>query len=301
MQQVTQLKQMNGRARVSKADPAPSRWAYRFERLMLTPVFRRVMRVGLPFGVSLMLGLAYFADEDRRDGFNMAILDVQNEFQNRPEFMVNLMAVDGASTEVAEDIREVVPLDFPLSSFELELETIRQSVADLVAVKGVTVRIRTGGVLQIDVTERQPVAIWRTYDGIELIDDAGVAFRELPSRTERPDLPLIAGEGAADSLGEGMAIIRAAAPLHARMRGLARIGERRWDVVLDRGQRIMLPESKPVQALQRVIALNSARDLLGRDVAAVDMRLAKRPTIRLNEDAVKQRWKARATDAGVKQ
>ncbi len=287
--------------RIQKADPAPSRWAYRFERLMLTPVFRRAMRVGLPFGVSLMLGLAYFADEGRRDGFNMAILDVQSEFQNRPEFMVNLMAVDGAGTLVAEDIREIVPLDFPLSSFELDLETIRQNVAGLAAVKKVTVRIRTGGVLQIDVTERQPVAIWRTYDGIDLIDDEGVAFRALPSRTDRPDLPLIAGEGAAEYLNEGMAIIRAAAPLHKRMRGLARIGERRWDVVLDRGQRIMLPEKSPVQALQRVMALNSARDLLGRDVAAVDMRLAKRPTIRLNEDAVKQRWKARATEAGVTQ
>ncbi len=296
------MQQMSGsNKRIQRADPAPSRWAYRFERLMLTPVFRKVMRVGLPFGVSLMLGLAYFADEGRRDGFNMAIIDVQNEFQNRPEFMVNLMAVDGASTEVAEDIREVVPLDFPLSSFELELETIRQDVADLAAVKGVTVRIRTGGVLQIDVTERTPVAIWRTYDGIELVDETGVAFRELPSRTERPDLPLIAGEGAAEHLGEGMAIIRAAAPLHGRMRGLARIGERRWDVVLDRGQRIMLPEKAPVQALQRVMALNSARDLLGRDVAAVDMRLAKRPTIRLNEDAVKHRWKARATDIEVTQ
>ncbi|MBU2982870.1 cell division protein FtsQ/DivIB [Lentibacter algarum] len=294
-------KQPTTAKRIQKSDPAPSRWAYRFERLMLTPVFRKAMRIGLPFSVSLLLGLAYFADEARRESFNMALIDVRDDFQNRPEFMVNLMAVDGASTAIAEEIRAVVPLDFPLSSFELDLEDIRNNVAELAAVKKATVRIRTGGVLQIDVTERQPIAIWRTYEGIELVDNAGVAFRALPSRMSRPDLPLIAGEGAAKHLPEAMQLIRTATPLHKRMRGLARMGERRWDIVLDRGQRIMLPEKNPVQALQRVMALNSARDLLKRDVAAVDMRLAKRVTIRLNEDAVKQRWKARATEAEIQE
>ncbi|MFD2844725.1 cell division protein FtsQ/DivIB [Paracoccus cavernae] len=56
------------------------------------------------------------------------------------------------------------------------------------------------------------------------------------------------------------------------MRGLERVGERRWDLVLDRGQRIMLPVDGPLPALERVIALDKAQDVLGRDVAVVDMR-----------------------------
>ena len=35
-----------------------------------------------------------------------------------------------------------------------------------------------------------------------------------------------------------------------RVRGLERMGERRWDVVLDHGQRIMLPQDRPVPALR---------------------------------------------------
>ena len=42
------------RAKRTKADPAPSRWAWRMQRLMLTPGFRLALRAGVPFCVTLM-------------------------------------------------------------------------------------------------------------------------------------------------------------------------------------------------------------------------------------------------------
>ena len=211
------------------------------------------------------------------------------------------MAVDGASDDLAEDIREIVPLDFPLSSFDIDLEAIRRDVAGLQAVKSARVKVQSGGVLQILIDERQPVAVWRSYEGLELVDAEGVAFRALESRFERPDLPLVAGKGAQKNLAEAMQVLAAASPIQGRLRGLARIGERRWDVVLDRNQRIMLPEERAVQALHRVLALNTARDLLARDVGVVDMRLAHRPTIRMSEEATRQRWKVRASEVGIQE
>jgi cell division protein FtsQ len=64
------------------------------------------------------------------------------------------------------------------------------------------------------------------------------------------------------------------------------MGERRWDMVLDRDQRILLPEEDPVAALQRVMALHKAQDMLERDISIVDMRNGARPTIRLNQPAL---------------
>ena len=55
--------------------------------------------------------------------------------------------------------------------------------------------------------------------------------------------------------------------------------------MLDRDQRILLPSESPVAALDRVIALNDAQDMLNRDVAVVDMRNTNRPTLRMNEEA----------------
>jgi cell division protein FtsQ len=283
---------------VPKADPAPSRWSYRLHRLWLTPVFRKLVHVGAPFTAALVVGTVYLSDEARRESIVLAIADLREEIHTRPEFMVNLMAVDGAGEGVNEDIREIVPVDFPISSFDLDLEQIRSDIIGLSAVKEASVRIRNGGILQIDVLERQPVALWRSDETLDLVDREGVRLGPVEARTARGDLPLIAGAGAEARIDEALKLFAAAAPLSSRMRGLVRMGERRWDLVLDRGQRIMLPEDGPVQALERVIALSAAQDMLARDLVAVDMRLAQRPTIRMNAEAVESWWKIREISVG---
>jgi len=212
--------------------------------------------------------------------------------------MVNVMAVDGASAGVDEDIREILPLDLPMSSFDLDLALILQTVRELSAVKDAAVRIRTGGVLQIEVVERVPVVLWRTPGGLELVDESGVIVKPAASRADHPDLPVIAGAGATEHVAQALRLIRAAGPLQPRLRGLVRIGERRWDVVLDRDQRILLPEEQPVQALERVIALDHVQEMLDRDLAAVDMRLTGRPTLRMQASAVEQWWRVQKASLG---
>ena len=64
------------------------------------------------------------------------------------------------------------------------------------------------------------------------------------------------------------------------------MGARRWDVVLDNNQRLMLPEQQPVETLERIIALDQAENLLSRDLTVVDFRLVDRPTLRLVDRAM---------------
>lgn len=297
MQPLSRRKRKTDKSTV-RHDPAPSRWSYRLHRLWLTPVFRKFVRIGVPFSVALIGGLIYFGNEVRRDAILLAIADMRAEIQSRPEFMVALMAIDGASARTSEDIRAVVPIEFPISSFDLDLVQIRKDVMKLAAVKDASVRIRDGGALQIDVTERQPVALWRNKSGLALIDADGVNLGPVQQRADYAALPLVAGLGAEESITEAMQLFAAAEPLRSRLRGLVRVGERRWDVVLDRDQRILLPAERPVQALERVIALSGAQDMLARDIAAVDVRLNRRPTIRMNKAAVENWWRIRETSVG---
>ncbi|MGB5864208.1 MAG: cell division protein FtsQ/DivIB [Sulfitobacter sp.] len=272
-----------------RPDPAPSRWAWRMQRLMLTPGIRLALRAGVPFCLTLAAGTWYLADETRRGAIEQTVAEARTSIETRPEFMVNLMAIDGADDALATFIRESLPLDYPTSSFDLDLDTMRAEVTEISAVKSASLRIKPGGVLHIDVVPREAVALWRSEDGLALIDESGIYVAAATSRFARTDLPLIAGEGANKHVGEALELIEAAAPLGARLRGLVRMGERRWDVVLDRDQRILLPEDGPLRALERVIALESAQDILTRDVARVDMRLARRPTVQMTKEAAVER------------
>jgi cell division protein FtsQ len=276
-----------------RLDPSPSRWSWRFQRLMLTPLFRFGLRVGVPFVVMFGVGAAYFADPARQAAITDTIAETRASIQERPEFMVSLMAIDGAGTELSEDIRTNLPVDFPISSFDLDLEEMREAVMALSPVASASLRIRPGGVLQIDVIPRVPVAVWRSHTSLSLLDASGAHVRHLAFRSDRAELPLIAGEGANDHVDEAMELIRTAQPLGKRLRGVVRVGARRWDIVLDRKQRILLPTEGAVSALERVIALEGAQSVLSRDIARIDMRLDGRPTVKMNNDATQELWRIR--------
>jgi cell division protein FtsQ len=286
------------KGRGAQADPAPSRLKYRLQRWMLTPGIRFGLKYGLPLCLMLAAGGAFLADEIRREMVVDNLRALRAAIEERPEFMVNVMAIDGAGVSVAQDLREVISLDFPVSSFDLDLEQIRNQIESLAPVKTANVRIRPGGILQIDVEERSPALIWRSHEGLALLDNTGAHVAELGRRAMHPDLPLIAGEAADLGAEEALALFATARPLGGRLRGLVRIGQRRWDVVLDRGQRIMLPQHQPVQALERVIVVSEVQDLLERDVAVVDMRIAARPTVRMTENAVENWWRIRELNRG---
>ncbi len=286
---------LNRSTKRRKADPAPSRWSYRFQRLMLTPMFRFSLRVGVPFALTFSLGLVYLSDEARRTELQDVVTQMRASIEERPEFMVHLMQVDGASEEVASAIHEIISITFPISSFDLELTTIQKTITDMNPVRSADVYLQPGGVLQVTVDEREVAALWRTHDGLFRLDEDGVYIGLAHERNDFPNLPLLAGDGADDAVAEAQALMKTVAPLGNRVKGLVRMGERRWDVVLDREQRIMLPKDGAVRALERVIALNQVQDVLERDLARVDMRLAHRPTIRMNENAVQELWRIKTT------
>ena len=269
-----------------RKDPAPSKWDYRLQRWMLTPYVRSFVWKGLPTLVILGAAALWFSQEPNRQAVIGQLTHLREEFEARPEFRVSLARVEGASDDLAEAVRAKLALALPMSSFDIDLDAARGRIEGLEAVQKADLRVRSGGILQVVITERVPVAVWRTEDGLTLVDETGHRVAGLLSRSDRADLPLIAGDGADAATPEALALMAAAGPLTPRIRGLVRVGDRRWDLVLDRDQRVQLPEKNPVQALERLLALDHAQDLMNRDILTVDLRSDHRPTLRLTPNAL---------------
>ncbi|PQO23724.1 cell division protein FtsQ [Rhodobacteraceae bacterium WD3A24] len=281
-----------------RRDPAPSRLAYRLHRLWLTPLVRRLVRVGLPAGALALLAWAVFADADRRAAIAAPVDALVESIRQRPEFMIGRLEITGASDVVERAVRARGPDPLPASSFDVNLDALREEIEALDAVASAELQLRGAGVLAVRITERRPAILWRSTEGLSMLDRGGHRIARVTRRAARPDLPVIAGAGADAHVGEALALIETARPLADRLRGLTRMGERRWDVVLDGGQRIMLPAEAPERALERVIALDQARDLLDRAVEAVDMRNPARPTVRMAGPAVAELRRIRQLERG---
>ena len=215
-------KQITPPAARQRRDPAPSRLKYRLERMWLTPLYRRVLRVGLPAFAIAMIGGLWLADEDRRAALNDTVASVVTKVQSRDEFQVRIMTIEGATPVVDRALRAMLPVDLPASSFDIDLAALRLQVLQLDAVESIDLRIRPGGILSAVVKEREPAILWRHARGIDMLDAGGHRVASLTSREVRADLPLITGEGADLATTEALALFDASGPILPRVRGLVR-------------------------------------------------------------------------------
>lgn len=62
-----------------------------------------------------------------------------------------------------------------------------------------------------------------------------------------------------------------------------RVGDRRWTLKLRTGTEIMLPDGNVEMALDSLEKLQADRGVFERDIAAIDMRLLDRITLRMRE------------------
>ena len=267
-------------------DPAPSRIAYRIMRLLLIPRLRLIFTLGFPSLLIFCATLGLFVNVNVWENISAIKKDLKLAFVERPEFMIKVASIDGSSDELANEIREILPLDFPVSYFDLDIKYLHKVVNEIPAVASAAIKISAGGVLQINVAEKLPAFIWRKDNVMSVIDETGSFIRIANSRVDYPKLPLVVGEAADLAVSEISSLMQANEYFKDHVRAFIRVGERRWDLILENNVRIMLPQREFLAAFDRLMLMNEAGSLLSGRLSNIDMRLVVRPTVRVDTVSV---------------
>ena len=267
-------------------DPAPSRVAYRIMRLLLIPRLRLIFTLGFPSLLIFCATLGLFININVWENISTIKKDLKLAFVERPEFMIKVASIDGSSDELANEIREILPLDFPVSYFDLDIKYLHKVVNEIPAVASAAIKISAGGVLQINVAEKSPAFIWRKGNVMSVIDETGSFIRIANSRVDYPKLPLVVGEAADLAVSEISSLMQANEYFKDHVRAFIRVGERRWDLILENNVRIMLPQREFLAAFDRLMLMNEAGSLLSGRLSNIDMRLVVRPTVRVDTVSV---------------
>ena len=267
-------------------DPAPSRVAYRIMRLLLIPRLRLIFTLGFPSLLIFCATLGLFININVWENISSIKKDLKLAFVERPEFMIKVASIDGSSDELANEIREILPLDFPVSYFDLDIKYLHKVVNEIPAVASAAIKISAGGVLQINVAEKSPAFIWRKDNVMSVIDETGSFIRIANSRVDYPKLPLVVGEAADLAVSEISSLMQANEYFKDHVRAFIRVGERRWDLILENNVRIMLPQREFLAAFDRLMLMNEAGSLLSGRLSNIDMRLVVRPTVRVDTVSV---------------
>ncbi|MER9146013.1 cell division protein FtsQ/DivIB [Mesorhizobium sp. M0871] len=217
--------------------------------------------------------------------------DIVQSITARTGFAVDQIKVVGNRQTSEIDILDRLELDGWTSLIGFDAEAARERIDTLPWVEVAAVRKVYPHTLEVRVEEREPFALWQQGAELSVVERSGAVIAPF-SGGKQALLPLIIGTGAPAKAPDFVAKINKFPELAARVKGYIRIGERRWDLKLENGITIKLPEDGEDQAIADLVRMDHDNGLLTRDIAAVDMRISDRLVVQLTPEAAMQRQAA---------
>lgn len=261
------------------AHPEDAPWS---ERKAARPVRRgaprrRLGRLGIAVGVALALGGSGFAAH--RAGIDGRLADLLSTR------LLELSADAGlAIADIEVEGRHRTSPDSVLAALGAQRGTPILAVSPAEAkarleampwVRSASVERLLPDTLHVRIVERRPLAVWQRNGKFNLIDQEG---KVLPTDRlgEFFGLLVLVGE---DAPKEGAALLDMLASepeLTPRVAAAVRVGGRRWNLHMDNGIDVELPENDPAAAWHELARLERTDGILQRDLRRVDLRLPDR-------------------------
>ncbi len=162
----------------------------------------------------------------------------------------------------------------------ISVREARARLESIAWVQSATVERRLPGLVVVQIVERRPFAVWQLDGKFTLVDIKGAMVTDSDVATFAGELPLIVGRGAPEAAAALMEMLAKQPDIQSRMVAAVRVGERRWNLRMQNGTDILLPEGAEEKALAKLAELQASSALLDRPLQAVDLRLPDRLVIR---------------------
>lgn len=197
---------------------------------------------------------------------------------------VQEILVEGRLHTPRESVLAAVDANRGTPLLAIDPNTVKERLEGLPWIRSAAVERQLPGTLFIRLVERRPMAVWQRRGQLVLIDEQG---RELGDEGIEyfPRLPFIVGEDAHRVAAELVTMLTREASLRGRVVSAVRVGGRRWNLQLDNGIEVRLPEEGAAQAWAEVAALDRTQRLLSRQITIVDLRDPDRIQLRRARDA----------------
>ena len=194
-------------------------------------------------------------------------------------FRVDEVLVVGRLETSAKDLLDAMPFTRGAAILALDLGEAKRRVEALPWVRRATVERMLPSTVLINVEERRPLALWQRGGKFVLIDNEGEVIGHTRPR-RYADLLVVVGEDAPLHAAKFLDILATQPQLLALVKAAVRVGGRRWNVQLEGGVDVRLPEEDPLSAWARLAEYDRTHELLARDVKMLDLRLPDRLTVR---------------------
>lgn len=201
-------------------------------------------------------------------------------------FRIEEVTVSGRGRTALDDVAAALGAPHGAPILAVDLERVKDRLESIPSVKMAAVERHLPGALHLALVERTPVAIWQNNGAHVLVDHDG---HQIPGTVAGfEDLPLVVGDGAGARADELLTMLAAEPSLAARVKAAVRVGNRRWNVILDdavHGVEVRLPEDQAEAAWHRLAQLEREKGVTNRQVAMIDLRTPDRLVLKTERAA----------------
>lgn len=204
---------------------------------------------------------------------------------------VGEVKITGQIETSESEIIRALDLQSHASMVLFDASKARERIQTMPWIEEVTIRKTYPGSVEVAIKERQPFALWQSGHVVSIIDPEGHIITGL-NDSKFASLILLVGEGA-DTAGPAfMETLSKYNIIESRVRAAVLVAGRRWNLVLENGIEIKLPEADAEKAISRLADLEASDELFDKDIRSVDLRIAGQMAVRLQEAAMEDRQKA---------
>jgi len=190
-------------------------------------------------------------------------------------FTVDEILVMGRNRVPAEDLLARLNITVGAPIFDVSIAEGQRKIAESSWIDSVTVSRRLPGTIVVAIEERKPAALWQYQKKISLIDAKGNVLSQ-DNLDAYNDLPLVVGEHAPENVMTLLGLLRAEPEIAEMLAAAVRVGNRRWDLRLQNGILVKLPEENVELALRTLALSHKNNSLLARDLKQIDLRIPEK-------------------------
>ncbi len=201
-------------------------------------------------------------------------------------FTINSVVIEGADELSKIDVLSSLDLGRSNSLLTFDIGRARKDLHKLAWVRNAFVAKSYPDRLIIQISERQPFAIWQDQKTLSLVERGGKAIDSFDEKFG--SLPLLVGKGANVHGADIIFLVGKIPVLKGKVKSYARIADRRWDLHLKNGMIVRLPDENPGAALAELSRLEKVHQILARDLEVVDLRLNGRLVVAMDEAVIRQ-------------
>lgn len=203
-------------------------------------------------------------------------------------YTLDWLDVAGAERTGVEEVALAVDAAPGRGLSRVDLNAARDAIQSLSWVKSAEVLRLWPDRIAVLIEERQPYAIWQINQTHHVIDPDGYVIDAADPR-DFLDLPRVVGEGANREAHAVIALLELHPEIRDRVTNAIRVGERRWNLRLQSGGDVLLPEDDPASALALLAAMHEERGVLDYEAQILDLRNAGEMVMRPWPDRAAER------------